>query len=105
MFLSISDGQVLSLEYNFDEGRLIVKEMADLFSLVLVDKGLVTDSITLHVRYNNRLERKAAHGTSWMTVTMSSARQITAYTIKLYNQIVDRYSFIRRMSLTFNNVI
>lgn len=102
---SISSGQVLSHDYNFDEGRLIVKEMADLLSLDLVDKGLVTDSITLHVGYSSRIERKAAHGTTRMTVTTSSARQITAYIMKLYDQIVGRHMFIRRVSLTFNNVI
>lgn len=102
---SISSGQVLSRDYNYEEGKLVVKEMADLLSLELVDKGLVTDSITLHVGYSNRYEGKPAHGTIGMTVTTSSARQIVAYTEKLYEQIVNPHQLVRRMTVTFNRVI
>lgn len=102
---SISSGQVLSRDYNFEEGKLVVKEMADLLSLELVDKGLVTDSITLHVGYSNRYEGKPAHGTIGMTVTTSSARQIVAYTERLYKQIVNPHQLVRRMTVTFNRVV
>lgn len=102
---SISSGQVLSRDYNFEEGRLVVKEMADLLALELVDKELVTDSITLHVGYSNRYDMKPAHGTTTMMMTTSSARQIISYTEKLYERIVDRFRPVRRMTLTFNNVV
>lgn len=68
---SISRGQVLPCDYNFQEGGLVVKEMADLLSLDLVKEGLVTDSITLHVGYSNRIPKKSAYGTIGMTVTTS----------------------------------
>ncbi len=102
---SISSGQVLSRGYSFEEGRLIVKEMADLLALELVDKGLVTDSITLHVGYDKRLEMKSAHGTMPMSITTSSAKQLRTYTEKLYEQIVSPYHYIRRVSLTYNHVV
>ena len=102
---SISSGQVLSRDYHYEEGKLIVKEMAELLCLELVDKGLVTDSLTLHVGYSNRIEKKSAHGTISMTVTTSSARQIRSYALKLYERIVDRFTAVRRVYLTFNNVI
>ncbi|SHM52915.1 DNA polymerase V [Anaerosporobacter mobilis DSM 15930] len=102
---SISSGQVLGCDYSYEEGKLVVKEMADLLSLELVDKGLVTDSITLHVGYTNRIERKSAHGTISMTVTTSSAKKIIEYTLKLYEQIVHRYTPIHKVNLTFNNVV
>lgn len=102
---SISSGQVLPRDYSFEEGRLIVKEMADLLALELVDKGLVTDSITLHVGYDKRLEMKSAHGTMPMSITTSSAKQLRAYTEKLYEQIVSPYHYIRRVSLTYNHVV
>lgn len=102
---SLSSGQVLSRDYGFEEGKLIVKEMADLLCLELVEKGLVTNSITLHVGYSNRLERKPAHGTAAMSITTSSASRIMEYTARLYEQIVDRHTPVRRMSLTFNNVV
>lgn len=102
---SISSGQVLGCDYSYEEGKLVVKEMADLLSLELVDKGLVTDSITLHVGYTNRVEKKSAHGTTSMTVTTSSAKKIIEYTLKLYEQIVDHYTPIHKVNLTFNNVV
>ena len=40
-----------------------------------------------------------------MTVTTSSARQFMACTEKLYERIVDPYKFIRRINLSFNNII
>ncbi len=102
---SISSGQVLGCDYSYEEGKLVVKEMADLLSLELVDKGLVTDSITLHVGYTNRVEKKSAHGTTTMTVTTSSAKKIIEYTLKLYEQIVDHYTPVHKINLTFNNVV
>ena len=102
---SITSGQVLPRDYSYEEGKLIIKEMADLLSLELVEKGLVTDSITLHVGYSNRYAAKPAHGTVSMTVTTSSSRQIVAYTERLYEQIVNPHQFVRRMTITFNHVI
>lgn len=102
---SLSSGQVLPRDYSFEEGKLIAREMADLLCLELVAKGLVTDSVTLHVGYANRMETKPAHGTAAMTVTTSSAKQVIAYTEKLYEKIVDPCKYIRRMTLTFNNVV
>lgn len=102
---SISSGQVLGCDYNFEDGKLIAREMADLLCLELVDKGLVTNSITLHVGYANRFEKKSAHGTISMTVTTSSARQIMSYTEKLYERIVDKFTPVHRLNLSFNNVV
>lgn len=102
---SIGSGQVLGCDCDFDGGRLIVTEMADMLALELVEKGLVTNSITLHVSYNKSFGRKSAHGTTTMTVTTSSAKQIISYTVKLYERIVDHYTPIRRFYLSFNNVV
>jgi DNA polymerase V len=73
--------------------------------LELVSKGLVTDSITLHINYNKIFEKKPAHGTARMSVTTSSAKKITAYAVQLYERIVDRNTPLRRFSVTFNNVV
>ena len=44
---SISSGQVLFEDYNYDDGLLVVKEMVELKCLELADKHLVTNNITL----------------------------------------------------------
>lgn len=102
---SISSSQVLGCDYDFEGGRLIAKEMADLLCLELVEKGLVTDSISLYVGYSRRLQKKSAHGTITMPVTTSSAKKIMGYTQELFEQIVDRNAPIHRVTLAFNRVV
>ena len=46
---SLTNGQVLHCPYSFDKARLIIKEMAELLSLEMVDKNLVASSFTLYV--------------------------------------------------------
>ena len=49
---SVGSGQVLQCPYPFDKARLVVREMADMLALDLVDKGLVTDQLVLTVGYD-----------------------------------------------------
>lgn len=59
---SITSGQVLSRDYSFEECRLIIKEMTDELCLEMVDKGVVTDSLSLMVGYSNELGIKPSFG-------------------------------------------
>ncbi len=101
----LSSGQVLGCEAGFEEGLLIVKEMADLLCLDLVDKGLVTESISLHIGYENRLELEPSRGTIGTPTATSSARVILPVVEQLYRRIVPTRGGIRRVNLTFNNVV
>ena len=49
---SLSSGQVLMRPYQYEEGRLIVREMTELLALDLVRKGLVTKQVVLTVGYD-----------------------------------------------------
>jgi len=49
---SLGSGQVLHCPYDADKAKLVIREMADLLSLDLVDKGLVTDQIVITVGYD-----------------------------------------------------
>ena len=102
---SISSGQVLGCDCDFERGKLILKEMVDVLCLELVSKGLVTDSITIHVGYNSHYNMKSAHGTAAMTVATSSARRIMSYAVDLYEHIVDQFTPIRRFNISFNHVV
>lgn len=102
---SIGSGQVLGCDCDFEGGKLILKEMIDLLCLELVDKGFITDSITLHIGYNKRYCQKFAHGTTTLTVTTSSARKMTEAALALYDRIVDRHIPIHRFTVTFNRVV
>ena len=49
---SISSGQVLHCPYNYEDTKLIVKEMSELLTLDLVKKNLVTNQIVLTIGYD-----------------------------------------------------
>ena len=49
---SISSGQVLHCPYDYEKTRLIVKEMAELLTLYLVEKNSVTDQLVLTIGYD-----------------------------------------------------
>ena len=102
---SISSGQMLMRDYKFEECRLIIKEMSDLLCLDLVDKGFVTDSISLYVRYSKDVQIKSSRGTSKMPVTTNSEKIITKYFLELYEKIVNRSAPIRRVTITCNHIL
>lgn len=102
---SLSSGQVLPYGYSYENGALIVKEMADLLCLDLVDKDLVCESATLHLSYENRLMREPSHGTVSFDVVTSSATMILPKVEELYMRIANRAGGIKKVSLTFNRVV
>ena len=119
---SISQGQVLSRPYTFDEGHIIVREMTELLVLDLVDKGLVTDKIVLDVGYDHtdiphdyegkmetdhygRRLPKQAHGTKNLGEYSSSTKKIVSAMADLYREIVDKRLLVRRMYVIAGNVM
>ncbi len=101
---SLTSGQVMGDDYDFAGGELIVKEMMDLLCLEMVEKNLVTRSVTLHVGYSNRFDAKPAHGTTRFEETNADMVIIPAV-VELYRRIVDPAMPIKRFYLTCNDVI
>lgn len=101
----ISSGQVLMRDYSFEEGRIVVKEMMDLLCLDLVQKGLVTNSVTLHVGYSNRLNVKSAHGTVSLDTETNADIILIPEIEKLYDRIVNPMYPVRRFNLSCNRVV
>ena len=123
---SICSGQVLHCPYNYENTRLIVKEMTELLSLDLVKKNLVTNQIVLEIGYDidnltnpeikgkyngevttDRYGRKVpkhAHGTINIDHKTSSTKIIMDATVKLYEKIINKDLLVRRLNITANNV-
>lgn len=101
---SISSGQILPRDYHFEECKLVVKEMTDALCLDMIEKGLVTESLSLMIGYSNELELKSGHGTVSMTVCTNSYQVIIPYVINLYERITAKDTPIRRLCLTCNHV-
>lgn len=126
-FNSMGSGQVLHCPYEFEKARIIAREMADMLVLDLVEKRLVTDSITLTVGYDienltdkkinseykgeittdyyGRRVPKHAHGTASLEKYSSSAKAIVEAVDQLYLRIVDKNLLIRRINITANRLI
>lgn len=124
---SVGSGQVLQYPYEFEKAKLVVREMAELLVLDLVDKGLATNQITLTVGYDienlsdperskeyqgevttdsyGRNIPKHAHGTENLAKYSSSTRQITDAAVTLFDRIVNPKLLVRRLNLTANHVI
>ena len=124
---SIESGQVLQYPYEAEKARLVIREMADLLVLDLVDKGLVTDQITVTIgydienltdpernrkyhgdvvidRYGRRIP-KHAHGTINLENPTSSTKKIVGAASELYDRIVNPELLIRRLTITANRVV
>lgn len=117
---SISSGQVLSCPYDFEKGKLIVREMTDLLVLDLVEKGVQTNQIVLNISYDSAVDGykgqlvsdyygrsvpKPAHGSANLGRHTSSATVIQEAVMALYDQIVDSRLSIRRVNVTANSLL
>ncbi len=101
----LTSGQVLGCGYPYDKGLLIVKEMMDLLCLDLVEKDLVTRSITLHIGYTGRLNVPSAHGTVNLDTDTNADRIILPAVTSLYKEIVNPEWSIHRVNITCNHVM
>ena len=116
---SISSGQVLHCPYNYEDAKLIVKEMTELLTLDLVEKNLVTNQIVLTVGYDienltnpninyvgeittdhyGRKIPKHAHGTINLDHKTASTKVITKAVIELYERIMNKNLIVRRINV------
>ena len=122
---SLSEGQVLSRPYKYEEAKLIVKEMAENVSLSLVKKDLITSKIVLEIIYDvsnldnsyenhyvgetdfdgyGRKVPKHAHGTINLEHKTSSTEMIVNNTAKLFDRIVNKNLLIRKIYVTVAEV-
>lgn len=102
---SLSSGQVLFHDYTYDKAKLIVKEMTELMTLDLVKKKLVTDSVGLYIGYSNKVFVPPAKGTLRLPFYTSSGKIISEHMEQLYEEVVSRDVGVRRVNISFNNVV
>ena len=117
---------MLHCPYDFQKAKLIVREMTDLLTLDLVDKGLVTNQLTLTIGYDienltdperrkqyrgqvttdhyGRKVPRHAHGTANLHRKTASTHLIVDAIMDLYDRIVDPALLVRRITLTAANL-
>ena len=124
---SLSSGQVLHCPYNYEDTKLIVKEMTELLTLDLVKKNLITSKMVLTIGYDienltnpeisksyfgeitvdqyGRKVPKSAHGTINIDHKTSSTKIITDYVMNLYESIINKKLLVRRINITAEDVV
>ena len=123
---STCNGQVLARDYDFDEARVVLREMVDASVLDLVEKGVVCGHISLSV--GHAVERSwddaptrtftGEHGTRRIgrDVPRSSASRklgeltnsrsrLSRYFLSLYDEVVDPNRPIRRLSIGMGGLL
>ncbi len=119
---SHGSGQVLTEPYSFEKARIVVREMAEELALDLVEKGLVTNSVSLFVSYDTASDLtgyEGAVGTDWYGRTAAkpsggtaklkrytdSSRLICEAVMAIYDSTVHVGLLIRRLGVNANGVI
>ena len=124
---SLCSGQVLHCPYNYEQTKLIIKEMADKLVLDMIEKNYFTDMLVLTIEYDvenlknarysqsytgeikedryGRRVPKSAHGTFRLDKHSSSTKQISNGFIKLYDKIINKNLLIRKIYLTVGNLL
>ena len=127
MTSSLSEGQVLSRAYTYEEAKLIIKEMAETLSLNLVKKDLITSKIVLEIIYDvsnlyptsadarytgeidydhyGRKVPKHAHGTINIDHKTSSTKLIVENAVALFDQIINKGLSVRKIYITAQDVV
>ena len=119
----ICSGQVLQYPYPYEKARLVVREMAEMVSLDLLEKGMATDQLELTIGYDRenidsgrdhgetktdmygRKIPKHAHGTANLRRQTSSTKLITEAVLELYEKCVDPKLTIRRITIGANKLV
>ncbi|MBO5711585.1 MAG: hypothetical protein J6R47_01995 [Acholeplasmatales bacterium] len=124
---SIGTAQVIHCAYEYDKAKLVVKEMTDVLSLDLVDKKLLTNQIVLTIGYDidnlkddqimknyhgeikkdydGREVPKHSHGTINLANYTSSTILLVKAIDELFDSIVNKNLLVRRVNISFNNLI
>ena len=124
---SLSSGQVLHEPYEYEKAELIVREMADMLALDLLEKGLVTNQIGLVIGYDRenlsdaarraeyhgevttdfygRSVPKHSNGSIDLKRPASSSSIIMSAAAELMERIADKKLLVRRITITANHVI
>lgn len=101
---SLSRGQVLMRDYNYEEGELIVKEMTEQLCLEMTDIKKVTKNVSIAVGYSNALHLPMARGSVSFNVPTDALGMIMPGVVDVYRRVVSPLYPVRRVFINFNDI-
>lgn len=115
---------VLPKPYRYQQGQLVVREMADMLSLQMVKRDLVADQFSLSVNYDvqslhqghgyhgatatdfyGREVPHPDHGNFSTKLPTASPRELTSHFLAVFREKVNPELLIRRVTVTANNLV
>ena len=100
---SISTGQILFDDYNYDDALLVMKEMADTLALELVEKRMAAESVSLVIGYSKDSHLPTG-GMRRMVVCTSSHQKLVERLEQIYRQTTRRNAPIRSINIGFGGL-
>ena len=101
---SLSNGQILFEDYRAEDALTVMREMVELLVLELVEKHLVTNSISLSVGYSKDAI-KPTGGTEKLGKSTQSRREIMNAFVAYFNKTVNAHYPVRRITVGVNNLV
>ncbi len=100
---SMSHSQILFEDYCYDDALIIMKEMTDKLVLELVEKGLVTDIVSLRVRYSGDIEPPTRASKRLVGYT-DSYKKINDGLCRCFESTTRRDTPIREIGISFGSL-
>ncbi len=101
---SLTSGQVLPRDYTYDEGLLLMKEMADLLCLKMCTQDLVTRSVTITVGYSRSSGLGYTTGTAMLSQETNLSRLVLPKIEDVYYRVAIPDAPIRQVGMCMNKV-
>jgi len=101
---SVSSSQILFEDYPYDKARLVMLEMALTGCQEMMRRKVITNTVGIYVGYSKDLANPTG-GTMKMTVTTNVYSLIKEYVEKLWDKTTHLNVPIRRLGISFGNVV
>lgn len=101
---SVSNSQILFSDYTFEKARLVMDEMVLNGCHELMRRHLITNHVSIGVGYSKETIAPT-QGSARMYETTSVYSILRKYALELFDKTCDRQAPIRRLSISFNNVV
>ena len=118
---SLSSGQVLSGPYEYEKAKLVMREMTDALVLDMVEKNVLADQMVITIGYDRkippdykgayeydhygRMVPEGSHGSINLGKYTSSGKLIIDAVMQLFDQIVNKKLYVRRMYVVANHIM
>ncbi|MGN0696614.1 MAG: DNA repair protein [Oscillospiraceae bacterium] len=100
---SVSNGQILFSDYDYEDALTVLKEMADSLVMELLERHMSTDSVSLYIGYSRDIIPPVSV-TRRLEEYTNSYSVISAEFVKLYRENVRKDTPIRRLNIGFNHL-